>query len=506
MNESKNLEHGDNRYKKPCLPRPAKIYWGTYRNMEQLTHNPEEWDFTAKHTDGMLFHFAYWGNDNNSYPVAKELGKILKRYPHLTIRSELGFPGPRVKMDTTMAKRMAVHHLEQIKLLESNGIRTQEMSIDYMLYAYKNAALDHPDWSTDDIISLITGDRASYPGTKANATYWSDYIQAMLYVYPEMKFNFCFPTVYLSWDGEKAFNGHELLFSPLTDWEGNVFYYEGREIHHDFSGNKIVNGLINAVQDTTAPENLLGYVADSPYDFSIMGGDKNTPEAIAYRKRLRSMENFMHQRDLKFTLIVNTGRVKQDDPIEWDKQYCEDSMNQLKLYQADGGRADNYTFESWYSGPNRLVPETEEHTFTHMMSNVIQYLKGPGQSLDLSVSVGGNDDFIGKGLTAQTPESTQTLHLNGLDKQNVDICLTNCGDVACLPCIYIQTEKCTTIINEKDISEWYTLSNLVEPGQSVVIPMEILPTENKAEVYVSAFWNPQDATQTIRDVIKISFE
>ena len=50
----------------PVISQPAEVWWGAYRNNEQLVDTgAAQWSFVRENMDGYLLHGAYWNQTNN---------------------------------------------------------------------------------------------------------------------------------------------------------------------------------------------------------------------------------------------------------------------------------------------------------------------------------------------------------------------------------------------------------------------------------------------------------
>lgn len=178
----------------------------------------------------------------------------------------------------------------------------------------------------------------------------------------------------------------------------------------------------------------------------------------------------------------------------------------LQLFQSGGGRADRYIFESWHIGPHQIVPETQEGTYTNLVSDAIKYLKGTNQKLDLSVATPGGL-IVGAGIyqtiAAQTQSITAKAKTTG--PLTYEVKLQNNGEVACMPTLRAQGGA-TISMKNKDLSasarsvEGHVFTGMIAPGKSLSVSVT-LPAGQKT--LLQAFWNPQDAGM-VRDAIALS--
>jgi hypothetical protein len=466
----------DNSWMAPDLQNPVSIDWGAYKYMADLV-GPEalsQWSYVREYADRFLLHGAYWGNSPASYDVMQPMADAYQGTGK-KFKLEFGFPGPNVTMDEDMAIDVADRHIVLLNEFAERGMIIEEITLDYMLYAYENLSNTYPDWGPDDVLQQITGD-TSLNSSKAFGGYWTEYWDKILAEFPEMKFSFCFPPIYYSFGG---------ISSPNPIRVGDV----------EITGDKMLESLVKSSQENY-PNNFLGYVADSPAEFFI--------NYDRYGEKVQLIEDFIHEKNAKFGLICIGSPDETIDLDAWDKNFFEQTMNQIYNYQISGGRADCFQIQSWLGGPYAIVPETSQYTFTNLVLEAIKYTRGPGQRLDLSIYT--NNEIYGGGTYNTLPGGISTVSVDS----EFTLLVTNNGEVKCMPMLKVsdEFEGVSFYYKGNDITalitgEGYCITDMLEPGETIEITATIADNSD-ANINISAYWNPQDATNVLRDIVSIT--
>lgn len=517
----------------PVLKYPATLYWGGYQNMNQLVATGANWDFVKQNMDGFLFHGAYWANVAG-FPevpaVAAKLAPILKPLNKKNLM-ELGWPGTYTQFQPTadMALKKAQGHVASLDKMKLWGINVDEINIDWHLYLWKPLCITHPDWNVADITAWVTGDFSNYtgPATIYKPGYFPDYVNTIRKSYPSMTFYAVDSPVWFWWDNYPSLgnSGNNQRFNPLTGFDpvtgadNNIpVLVKGQPVSFLFNWHGIMDGIIRS----TGASGFEGLGSDYPYDYT-QWYDPVARESCF--QKVLVYEKWFHSVGKKHTLICNTSdgdKLYPSDHDQWDKNYHEKSMAAMMNYQKRGGRADRYLFESWYSGPYTVVPETKQYSYTNLVRNAIYYLKGIDQKLDLQIRREFDANFSGINEFQTRPNGSQNLlsPKNG-GTQTYVIRLLNPGNYACYPMLKALTMKATGwnisfYVQNVDITsqitgeEGYTGADLLQPG--TVAEIKVVVSENQQVNHdnlglsVWAFWNPQDPAQTIRDVVSITYD
>lgn len=515
----------------PTVKTPASLYWGGYKFMDQLVDNGSNWDFVKNYADGFLFHGAYWGQDivHPEVPVvARKLSEILKQTNYKTA-IELGWPGLYTQFQPTidMARKKAQEHLVLLQKMKSWGITINEINVDWHMYLWKPLCMKHPDWTTADIIAWVTGDYINYTGPAIiyKPGYMPDYISTIRQSYPGMSMYIVDSPVWFWWDSFPSLgkSEHFQRFDPLTGYDpttsadNNIpVLVNGNPVRFLFNWREVMQGVLQS----SGTNGVEGFATDLPYDY-VTWADKTARESNF--NKVLTYESWFKSKNKSHIFICNTSDGDNLFPHNkdgWDKNYYEKSLATLYNYQIKNGRANQYLFESWYSGPFTVVPENKQYSYTNLVRDAIYYLKGIDQKLDLQIREIRDQTFYGVNEFQTRPYGQQSIINHQLDSKKYIIKLTNSGQYACFPMLkalqlndaewtinyYFQTTNISAKIKS---DEGFTLTNLLNPGSSIEISVEVSPKNSSASgtaFSVWSFWNPQDPTGKIRDVVSVTYD
>lgn len=308
-----------------------------------------------------------------------------------------------------------------------------------------------------------------------------------------------------------------------------------RPLLHYFSGNDLFANLDDAFPvGDSLHENFAGFTTDSPYaEYQRWGGSETHPDALRHRRKIIAYERWLQARGRQHEFIANsTGGSftgfnvsTQAGRDAWDLKYKNDSLRAIQLHQLEGGRADKYLLESWYAGPYSLVPESKEGSFSNLAVAALRYLKGIGQSLDMTVRPPGAS-FRGVGVRQAEPSGQQILtHAVGATGETAvfTIRLINQGDSPALPLLHLHGlensgwEILATLRGADVTSDLtgpglavtaaalYTGQELLAPGASVDIDLALTPVSvgRPHSVILRSYWNPQSGESSPQDVFRI---
>ncbi|MGN6505693.1 MAG: hypothetical protein ACTHM6_09030 [Tepidisphaeraceae bacterium] len=446
--------------------RPSQIYFGAYRRNEPLAEHPDQWSFVLQHADGFMMHFGFWlNNDYKADPIgtAKALGPILRRHGLKTIM-EIGFPRSKESAETIDHMGDYFGHLFASKISDfeaKSGLHVDEIECELRLSIFRLLADRHPDWSAAQISAHITGAMPDAAGAPLAATAdWPRFLSIMHAELGDRPINIGCPPVYVPW--KNLFTaGRDMRVVRSADLDGNGKPKPGAPTV-DFDGPAFWGDIFRS--------NVNGFVCDSPW---FLTGNANYVKQ-GYLKKVVDFTRFAHAHGKKFQYICNSSPAKTLAPAAWDAAYAQQSLESLQAYQLAGGRADRYIFESWYTGPFTIVPETQPNKFTHLVRQGILYLKGPGETLSL-------------------------------DRKGDKITLTNTGDVPCLPAIRVQAAD-PHAVRVRFGADDVTTQALSPEG---AVPGRLLDAGAAMECSVSgaseieAFWNPQDPSNQPRATLRM---
>ena len=102
--------------------------------------------------------------------------------------------------------------------------------------------------------------------------------------------------------------------------------------------------------------------AGLPFPFIVLDMDWPALES-GWPARVRSLAVAVRERGTGFAIIYNGGSETTD--ADW----LTAAEAHLEAYELDGGTADVAIFASWNDKPDRLLPETDTTTFTHLVAD-----------------------------------------------------------------------------------------------------------------------------------------
>ena len=200
-----------------------------------------------------------------------------------------------------------------------------------------------------------------------------------------------------------------------------------------------------------------------------------------------------------------------------------------------------YFIESYWDGPYTMLSEDDKYSYANLVATAIKYLKGIGQDLDLTISDGTTTK--GSGEYGNTPMKSQLFEKTE-DEKTYTVTITNNGEFVCNP--WLRAVKSvgdndatiTYKYNGEDITsqitsaDGFTFKDLfekdgkfdsytestdavldtdfdnenhgLEAGASVEIEITVSGGTDGA-VALCGFYNPQDSTNTIKDVVTITY-
>ena len=102
--------------------------------------------------------------------------------------------------------------------------------------------------------------------------------------------------------------------------------------------------------------------AGAPFPFIVLDMDWPALQS-GWPARIRSLAASARERGTGFAIIYNGGSETTD--ADW----LAAAEGHLEAYELDGGTADIAIFASWNDKPDRLLPETDPTTFTHLVGD-----------------------------------------------------------------------------------------------------------------------------------------
>ena len=493
-------------------PRPAEIWWGGLGENQQLMDPTLPWEFVKRYADAYFFHSAYW-DDERIRTTGASIREQLAPYA-TKLAVELGGQ-QSVIYDEGSAEGQFLGWGAPGRLgafYRLGGLFFSEVTHDYGI-DFEPAARHvlqnlNPTAAERDVLDYAVGHL------------WGDlYLKRNYQAFPCIKtaqttseawvWFGTFPSCWSSeWDFAATTSPKDTvgIYCPvmLDRGKGEKLLVNGREVNLRFDLKMVLQEFITLCKAIPG-HTTFAFYSDFPYIHMTLTGE-HSPHAIRARAMLRAVEDFLHAQDAFHTFVCNDEVPgEMSDAEVGHRDWCTAALKSMQLHQREGGRADRYLFESWYStkisrdGRQQLVcfpfwvaPEDKPWSYTNLAKQAIKYLKGI-RELD--------------GTPEELALTTTTLGAVSC------VTLENRGDVACMPALVAREEGDDDIRcvwhdqGGADISsvirteEGWTYTPLLGPGEKTTIScLADIPHGAKPKrIVVEAFWNPQDPTGLVRD-------
>ncbi len=501
-------------------PRPAEVWWGGLGANEQLTDPERRWDFVKQHADGFFFHSAYWSMERIQ-TIAKSIREQLDPFGTRFL-IELG--GQQTVMHSDESARVQFQNWGVPGILsryyDHAGICFSEITHDYGI-DFEPAArhyLSHVNGRAREpeilryAVDRLWGDLYFRPNFAA-----APWLKGAVTTSEAWRWFENYPSCWsdeVDFDTTSSADSTEGVYVPVRTARttldpasaGKPFLVSGKTVDLRFNLKEVLERFIQTFRRIPGYEHFAFY-SDFPYIHMTLTGEQ-TPHAVRARLMLRALEAYLHSQGARHTFVCNDiPAARTEDALQEHRRWGEHSLQSMVLHQREGGRADRYLFESWYSTtvvepdgerntefPFWVAPEDQEWSYTNLAKRAVQYVKGIG------------DD--GKPLPLK-------LDVKRLGAVAV-VALTNTSNVACMPALLVREQApkgVRTVWRDemaRDIStairseEGWVCVDMLKPGQSVTVSCEWIvpyrkPVPDGPRVVVEAFWNPQDPTGIVRD-------
>lgn len=113
-------------------------------------------------------------------------------------------------------------------------------------------------------------------------------------------------------------------------------------------------------------EKIDGVEVDNPYEYYT--GKGSADDEIDWAARLADLENVVKSRGLKFNIIINSEGGNTSPLL-----FYFYTMEYIKMYLGNGGAPDTITVESWYTYPDKTLPESERNTLFRTACDVYDF-------------------------------------------------------------------------------------------------------------------------------------
>lgn len=207
----------------PVITRPIQVWWGSYRNNEDLT-NASTWSFVQQNMDGYLLHGAYWNYSNNTIGspspnlVGPALAAILQtnnkpamvehllagEYPDVSANFGQDFAG------NTNDPAGFTSGIGNLRRITGYGFNITDVSTDYIMSTWNRSMRFHPDWTSEEFFTALSGNWETYEGTLFNKTsgssdrntygWFRQWVERLASAFPNLRVTTVNSPVYFSWD------------------------------------------------------------------------------------------------------------------------------------------------------------------------------------------------------------------------------------------------------------------------------------------------------------------
>lgn len=202
-----------------------EVWWGSYQNNEDLVgSNATQWTTVQQQMDGYLLHGAYWNYSNNTIgspspdTIGPQLATILSNagnkpvmiehllagdYPDVNSAFGSGFAGA-----TTNAAGFG-NAIANIRRLKNYGFNLRDVSTDYIMSTWDRSVRFHPDWTSKEFFTALTGDWDGYSGSLFNTNigspdrntygWFRQWVERIAQTFPDIRVTAVNSPVYFPW-------------------------------------------------------------------------------------------------------------------------------------------------------------------------------------------------------------------------------------------------------------------------------------------------------------------
>jgi autotransporter-associated beta strand protein len=218
----------------PVVQRPIQVVWGSYRNNEDLVDaGASQWTSVQQNMDSYLLHGAYWDNATNSIGspspdiVGPKLAALVNAENKKVIL-EHGLAGDYPSIDSAFGTSYAGNvsdaaafgsAIANIKRLQAYGFPQPDISTDYIMTAWQESVRWHPEWTSKEFFTALTGSWESYGGTQFNPAagssdrnrygWFRQWVERLATAFPTIRVTSTDSPVYFNWN-EGGVNRREL--------------------------------------------------------------------------------------------------------------------------------------------------------------------------------------------------------------------------------------------------------------------------------------------------------
>jgi autotransporter-associated beta strand protein len=209
----------------PVITRPLEVWWGGYKGSQQLVGSgATQWDFVRRHMDGYILHGAYWNYATNNFGapspdvVGPQLAPLIAEFSKPVIVEHL-LAGEYPDIDSAFGSAFAGNvsdpagfgsAIANLKRLQNYGFPRPEVSTDFIMESWRESVRWHPEWTSKEFFTALTGDWDNYTGTlfnpapgsadRARYGWFRQWVERLATAFPGIQVTATNSPVYFTWE------------------------------------------------------------------------------------------------------------------------------------------------------------------------------------------------------------------------------------------------------------------------------------------------------------------
>lgn len=209
----------------PVITRPIEVWWGGYKGSQQLVDGgATQWNFVRQHMDGFILHGAYWNYPTNPFgapspdSVGPKLAPLINEFAKPVIVEHL-LAGEYPDIDSAFGAAFVGNvsdaagfgsAIANIKRLQNYGFPRPGVSTDFIMESWREAVRWHPEWTSQEFFTALTGDWDNYTGTlfdpapgstdRARYGWFRQWVERLATAFPGIKVTATNSPVYFTWE------------------------------------------------------------------------------------------------------------------------------------------------------------------------------------------------------------------------------------------------------------------------------------------------------------------
>jgi len=206
------------------VTRPLEVWWGGYKGSQQLVDGgATQWNFVRQNMDGFILHGAYWNYSTNTFGapspdvVGPKLATLLNEFSKPVIVEHL-LAGEYPDIDSAFGTAFAGNvsdpaafgsAIANIKRLQNYGFPRPDVSSDFIMNSWQEAVRFHPEWTSKEFFTALTGAWETYDGTQFDPApgsadrlrygWFRQWVERLAAAFPGIKVTATNSPVYLPW-------------------------------------------------------------------------------------------------------------------------------------------------------------------------------------------------------------------------------------------------------------------------------------------------------------------